>query len=48
MVKFKERTLPFNFDIHYVEGAKNDANVFSRYPVGIPDKEGIELANEMN
>ena len=48
LVKFKERTLAFNFDIHYVEGAKNHANVFSRYPVNVPDREDIDLANEMN
>ena len=47
LVKFKERTLAFNFDIHYVEGAKNNANMFSRYPVNVPDREDIDLANKM-
>ena len=39
--------MAFNFDIHYVEGAKNHANVFSRYPVNVPDREDIDLANEL-
>ena len=37
----KEKTLEYNFQIRYIEGVKNHANTFSRYPVSRPDSEDI-------
>ena len=44
---FKEKSLPYSFDIKYVKGIRNHANVFSRYPVGKPDAEDIMLGESL-
>ena len=44
----KQKTLAYNFDIKYIKGLKNHANVFSRYPVNKPDEEDIADAESLN
>ena len=46
--KQKIKTFPYNFDIKYIEGVKNHANTFSRYPVNKPDSEDILEAITIN
>ena len=44
---FKETTMQYSFTMHYVKGIKNFADVFSRYPVGQPDTDDLELSNSL-
>ena len=46
--KQKEKILAYTFDIKYLEGIKNHANTFSRYPVNHPDEDDIQEARELN
>ena len=48
LLGLKQKTLPYNFDIKYIKGLKNHADVFSRYPVNHPDEEDIEEARMLN
>ena len=38
----KEKTMPYSFSIHYIKGAKNYADLFSRYPATLPDTDDIK------
>ena len=44
----KEKTLQYNFEIKHIEGVKNHANTFSRYPVHPPDSDDITHAKSIN
>ena len=44
----KEKTLEYNFQMKYIEGIKNHANTFSRYPVNRPDSDDITEAVTIN
>ncbi len=46
---YKERSLPFSFNMKYIKGISNHANTLSRYPVNQPEDDddvslGIEIA----
>ena len=45
--KQKEKTLSFNFDIKHLEGIKNHADAFTRYPVNAPDEDDLAEAKEI-
>ena len=49
LVAFKEKTLPFSFEIqHLVRGKMFTAETLSRYPVGNADAEDVALAEGLN
>ena len=47
LLKLKEKTMPYRFTIHHIDGKRNVADVFSRYPVSHPDNDDINLAASM-
>ena len=47
LLTFKEATMQYSFTMHYIKGIKNFADVFSRYPVGQPDSDDLELSNSL-
>ena len=49
LIRLKEKTLAFSFEIQHLEGEKMfAADTLSRYPVGKADAEDVELAEELN
>ena len=46
LLTFKEATMQYSFTMHYIKGIKNFA-VFSRYPIGQPDSDDLELSNSL-
>ena len=49
LIGFKEKTLPYSFEIQHLVGEKMfAADTLSRYPVGKADSEDVELADELN
>ena len=48
LLGLKEKALAYSFDIKYMKGLKNHANVFSRYPVEKPDDEDTQLSAQLN
>ena len=48
LLGLKEKPLAYSFDIKYMKGLKNHANVFSCYPVGKPDDEDTQLSTQLN
>ena len=45
--KFKERIMPFSYQMRYIKGIKNHANVLSRYPSVMPNQDDCSLSNEI-
>lgn len=48
LLHLKEKALSYNFNIKYIKGLNNHANVFSRYPADIPtdkDKAQVKMLN---
>ena len=48
LLHFKEKILPYSFNIQYIKGINNHANVFSRYPVEQPTNADIEYSKCIN
>ena len=48
LLGLKEKPLAYSFDIKYMKGLKNHANVFFCYPVGKPDDEDTQLSTQLN
>ena len=48
LLNLKEKTLGCDFNIKYIKGLKNHADVFSRYPVNHPDDEDINASKTLN
>ena len=47
VVRLKEKTLPYSFQVQHLEGTNMfAADTFSRYPVGQPDADDKDLADE--
>ena len=47
LVRLKEKTLPYSFKIRHLSGDEMfAADALSRYPVGTPDSDDVELAEE--
>lgn len=47
LLTFKEKTLPYSYEIVHIKGIKNHANTFSRYPVGVPDNEDVLISEQL-
>ena len=45
--KIKERIMPFSYQMRYIKGIKNHANVLSRYPAVMPNQDGCSLSYEI-
>ena len=48
LLHLKEKALAYNFDIKYIKGLNNHANVFSRYPADLPDDEDKAQVQMLN
>ena len=47
LLALKKKTMSFTFTIHHIDGKKNLADTFSRYPVSPPDEEDMALADSI-